>query len=377
MDAACNVPLWLVAWQDVEYRLSGMSKLAEDRLCGVQFPHGAGWFVELESFITLMEHYHPMDFIAEDCNAGLGLSRMGKGIRLDARCYLATEVPTTFFGPGLNWWKQRQKSWEMGRHGRLFAFIRHFLWSMPPKKTIQGILWHKLTFFYLICTIIIDWLRIPTIIALGRTATWWRNALLLMLFSAFPPLVYNYWKCRRRPDMKTRFWACVTYPWYKQIYVVVAICGAIRWVGYFLGGHQAPPTILEMLKRNDDRCFWLDPRFTDNPAWLADEAEALEAEKSRNEGDEDSNGNAHLSPPSATYSSALSPSIDYSLPQPPNSNAMPRPRGSPDIGAMIRLGSSGAPSGPPSPLLISTSSKADETNPFADPPEAHTQHSGR
>lgn len=188
MDAQCDVPLWLVAWQDVEYRLSGMSKLAEDRLCGVQFPHGAGWFVELESFITLMEHYHPMDFIAEDCNAGLGLSRMGKGIRLDARCYLATEVPTTFFGPGLNWWKQRQKSWEMGRHGRLFVFVRHFLLSMPPRRTIQGIFWHKLTFFYLICTILIDWLRIPTIIALGRTATWWRNAILLMLFSVIPPM---------------------------------------------------------------------------------------------------------------------------------------------------------------------------------------------
>jgi hypothetical protein len=45
MDADCNVPLWLVAWQDVEYRLSGLSKLVEDRLCGVQFPHGAGWYV--------------------------------------------------------------------------------------------------------------------------------------------------------------------------------------------------------------------------------------------------------------------------------------------------------------------------------------------
>jgi hypothetical protein len=46
MDAHCNVPLWLVAWQDVEYRMAGLAKLAEDRLCGVQFPHGAGWYVE-------------------------------------------------------------------------------------------------------------------------------------------------------------------------------------------------------------------------------------------------------------------------------------------------------------------------------------------
>lgn len=363
MDAECKVPLWLVAWQDVEYRLSGMSKLAEDRLCGVQFPHGAGWFVELESFITLMEHYHPMDFIAEDCNAGLGFSRMGKGIRLDARTYLATEVPTTFFGPGLNWWKQRQKSWEMGRHGRLFAFLRHFLLSMPPKRTIQGVLWHKLTFLYMICSILIDWLRIPTIIALGRSGTWWRNAILLMLFSGVPPLAYNYWKCRRRPDMQTRFWACFTYPWYKQIYLAVSICGAIRWVGYFLGGHQAPPTIQEMLKRNDDRCFWLDPQFEDNPAWLADEAEALILERARNEIKENANVNAHFTPPLATYSSALLPSVDYSLPQPPSSVAIPRPRGSPDINSMARSTSYMSPSILPITSMVNSTS---ETNPFAD-----------
>ena len=217
-----------------------------------------------------------MDFIAEDCNAGLGLNRMGKGIRFDSRSFLATEAPTTFFGPGLNWWKQRQKSWEMGRHGRLFAFIRQFLFSTPAKLTPQGILWHKFTYFYLICTISIDWLRIPTIVALGRTATWWRNALLLMLFSSIPALIYKYIKCRRRPDLQPRFWACLTYPWYKQIYVIVSILGAIRCVGYYFGGHQRPLTIQQMLKKKDSRCFWLDPRFKTNPAWLADEAEARE-----------------------------------------------------------------------------------------------------
>ncbi|KAJ4402841.1 hypothetical protein N0V91_006913 [Didymella pomorum] len=377
MDAQCNVPLWLVAWQDVEYRLSEMSKLAEDRLCGVQFPHGAGWFVELQSFITLMEYYHPMDFIAEDCNAGLGLSRMDTGIRLDARYYLATEVPTTLFGPGLNWWKQRQKSWEMGGHGRLFVFIRHFFLSMPPKRTIQGVLWHKLTCFYLICSIIIDWLRIPTIIALGRTATWWRNAILLMLFSVVPPMIYNYWKCGRRPDMKVRFWACFTYPWYKQMYVVVAICGAIRWAGFFLGGHQVPPTIQQMLKSKDERCFWLDPRFKDNPAWLADEAEALEVGRSRKDAESSPVETTEVSPPTATYSNTAMPSIDYDLPQPRNSNAIPQPRGSPDLDAMDGL--STLPSGPPSPLVITTpSSLVREINPFEDPefvyPDESFQH---
>jgi len=30
-----------------------------------------------------------------------------------------------------------------------------------------------------------------------------------------------------------------------------------------------------MLKDEDWRCFWLNPRFKENPAFLADEAEAL------------------------------------------------------------------------------------------------------
>jgi hypothetical protein len=266
-----------------------------------------------------MEYHHPMDFIAEDCNAGLGISNMGKGIRVDGRCYLATEVPTTFFGPGLNWWKQRQKSWEMGRHGRMFAFLRQFLFCLPARKTPQGIIWHKITYLYLLCSIAIDWLRIPTFIALGRTATWWRNALLLMLFSAIPALWYNYITCRRRPDMKTRFWACITYPYYKQLYAVVAILGAVRAVGFYFGGHVRPPTIQQMLKTNDERCFWLDPRFETNPAWLADEGEALESKKKQSEEEQEYDHisdpfqnamNQGLEPPLATYRSPFLGSIE-------------------------------------------------------------------
>jgi hypothetical protein len=52
IDANCEVPLWVVAWQDVEYRLSGFSKMAEDRLCGVQYPHGAGWYVSQEQNVS-------------------------------------------------------------------------------------------------------------------------------------------------------------------------------------------------------------------------------------------------------------------------------------------------------------------------------------
>jgi hypothetical protein len=299
-----------------------------------------------------MEYHHPMDFIAEDCNAGLGLSKMGLGIRCDARSFLATEVPTTFFGPGLNWWKQRQKSWEMGRHGRIFAFIRQLLFVLPAKKSPQGILWHKFTYFYLICTNAIDWLRIPTFVALGRTADWWRNAILLMLFSAIPALVYKYVKCRRRPDLQPRFLACATYPWYKQIYTIVSIFGAVRCVGYYLGGHQRPLTVQQMLKK-DDSCFWLDPRFETRPAWLADEGEAQEAKQSKETkqskeakveslSDENPDGNevnidSMLEPPLATYQNPFLGSTDHILWPPARSPSRTSPRLPPSVSSSLSM----------------------------------------
>lgn len=96
-------PLFLVVWQDCEYRMSDLTKLAESNLCGVCFPHGAGWFVEREVLVELLAAFHPTDFIAEDVNSGFCLMKMKKRIAFDFRVVLATEVPTTLLGPGLNW----------------------------------------------------------------------------------------------------------------------------------------------------------------------------------------------------------------------------------------------------------------------------------
>jgi hypothetical protein len=122
IDAFGKSPLFLVAWQDCEYKMSGLSKMAESSLCGVLYPHGAGWFCERDTMIDLIGNYHSLDFIAEDVNTGLSMQKMKKRIAMDSRVVLETEVPTTIFGPGLNWWQQRKNSWEMGRHGRLLGF---------------------------------------------------------------------------------------------------------------------------------------------------------------------------------------------------------------------------------------------------------------
>jgi cellulose synthase/poly-beta-1,6-N-acetylglucosamine synthase-like glycosyltransferase len=272
-NAAGDVPLFLVAWQDVEYRMAGLVKLAESDICGVLFPHGAGWFCERETLIDLISNYHSLDFIAEDVNTGVSMQRMKKRIAFDASCVLETEVPTTFIGPGLNWYNQRVRSWEMGRHGRLVAFLDRLLFSLNGQTTIHGIFWQKLVYVYSIACIVIDWVRIPVLVTMGGNGAYWRQAGLLMLVSIFPPMAYNYLSCRRRPDMRTSFGGALTCPIYKQIYGLVSLIGAIRSVLYYIGGHTKPKTVKQMVKDGDERAFWLDPRFESNPAFLADAIE--------------------------------------------------------------------------------------------------------
>jgi len=272
-NAEGNVPLFLVAWQDVEYRMAGLVKLAESDICGVLYPHGAGWFCERETLIELISNYHSLDFIAEDVNTGISMQKMKKRIAFDASCVLETEVPTTFLGPGLNWYNQRVRSWEMGRHGRLLAFMGRMLFSLNGQTTLHGIFWQKFVHFYSIACIIVDWVRIPVLVTMGGNGVYWRQAGLLMLVSIIPVMAYNYISCRRRPDMRTPFWGAMTIPIYKQVYALVSLIGAVRSVLYYIGGHNKPKTVKRMVKEGDERAFWLDPRFVANPAFLADEIE--------------------------------------------------------------------------------------------------------
>lgn len=270
IDAEGKQPLFLVAWQDCEYRMSGLTKLAESSLCGVLHPHGAGWFCERLTMIDLISNYHSIDFIAEDVNTGISMMRMKKLIKFDSSVVLETEVPTTVFGPGLNWWKQRYKSWEMGRHGRLLAFCGRFCLSLNGQTTPWGILVQKFILLYSIATIIVDWVRIPVYVTMGPSPHYWLQGGLLCLVASFPILAYKYIKCRHRPDLQPRFWAAVTYPVYKQLYALVSIFGAIRAVLYYIGGHPRPKTIRQMIKEKDERAFWLDSRFRTNPGFLAE-----------------------------------------------------------------------------------------------------------
>lgn len=238
IDAKGKTPLFLVAWQDCEYKMSGLTKSAESSICGVLYPHGAGWFCERETLIDLISNYHSIDFIAEDVNTGLSMQKMKKRIAFDATCVLETEVPTSIFGPGLNWWNQRYRSWEMGRHGRLLAFASRLLFSLNGQTTPWGILFQKFIHSYSIATIIVDWVRVPIFVTMGTSPRFWIVGCSLMFCSVIPILVFKYVSARRRPDLQPRFWAAVTYPIYVQLYAFVSVFGAIRSVLFYIGGHK-------------------------------------------------------------------------------------------------------------------------------------------
>ncbi|KAJ2894441.1 hypothetical protein MKZ38_007544 [Zalerion maritima] len=180
IDEKGEASLFLVGWQDCEYRMAGLTKLAETRVGGVSTPHGAGWFVERDTFVTLMTWYRPMDFIAEDSNAGFGMMKMGKRIVLDGRVILETEVPPAPL--------QFQRTKDAG---------------------------------------------IPIIVTTSTQPKLWLQAGLLTLVSILPLMIYKYIKCRRRPDMQPGFWAAITYPVYKLLYSTISVFGAVRVRGVF------------------------------------------------------------------------------------------------------------------------------------------------
>lgn len=209
------------------------------------------------------------------------MMRMKKTIGFDSSCVLETEVPTTVFGKGLNWYHQRVRSWEMGRHGRLLAFLDRFFFSfngLSLKKPL-AILAQKFILFYSVACIIVDWVRVPVIVTMGANGDYWRQAGLLSLVSIFPILWFKYVSCRRRKDLQPSFWGAVTIPLYKQLYYFVSVIGAIRALVFYIGGHKRPLTVKQMIKVGDERVLWLDPRWAANKGFLADEGVALRLAK--------------------------------------------------------------------------------------------------
>ncbi|KAK6438890.1 hypothetical protein LTR95_004902 [Oleoguttula sp. CCFEE 5521] len=202
--------------------MAGLTKFAEEEICGgALFPHGAGWFCEMETMTDFISNYHSLDFIAEDVNTGLSMMRLKKSIGFDATCVLETEIPTTVFGKG-----PHPGDRYNGSQQRLLAASG----LARPRINV-------------------------------------------------PHPVVQIRSCRRWPDLQPTFWGAIAIPLYKQLYYFVSVIGGIRALVIYVGGHQRPLTVKQMIEVGDERVLRLDPRWATNEAFPANEGEVLRLAK--------------------------------------------------------------------------------------------------
>ncbi|KAJ1025154.1 hypothetical protein NDA16_002660 [Ustilago loliicola] len=264
VDHKGDRPLF-VGWQDIEYKMSALAKMAESKMCGVLFPHGAASFWKRETMIKVLRR-HDLIYFADDVKMGLELQALGKRMGIDASISFETVAPETFLGPPThgtaNYYHQRVRSWEMARHTLYWQFSKRFLFSLNGARTPVAIGWQKFTQFYNSTTNFIDWIRLPMFVLLGGSGQFWLRSFAFIIFLPIVPLLpYRFIKTRNRPDLHPHMLDMLTFGIYKLMYSLVCILGGIRSMLVFFPNHGHKPNLVEMEKKGDERCIWLREDF--------------------------------------------------------------------------------------------------------------------
>lgn len=273
VDHKGDRPLF-VGWQDIEYKMSALAKMAESKMCGVLFPHGAASFWKRDTMIAVLRR-HDLVYFADDVKMGLELQAIGERMGIDASISFETVAPETFLGPPTagtpNYYNQRVRSWEMARHTLYWQFTKRFLFSLNGARTPVAIGWQKFTQFYNSTTNFIDWIRLPMFVLLGNNEQFWLKTFAFILFlPVVPLLLYRFIKVRNRPDLHPHLIDMCTYGIYKLLYSVVCVLGGLRSMMVFHPNHKHKPTLTELEKANDPRCIWLRDDFMLNTGGQGD-----------------------------------------------------------------------------------------------------------
>jgi cellulose synthase/poly-beta-1,6-N-acetylglucosamine synthase-like glycosyltransferase len=119
--------------QDLEYKLSGLSRTLAGVLGSATFPHGAISLWKTEFLIKVLRH-HPGFHISEDWFLGHSARRLGGRIKMCSHVFVETETPpAVFFAGGA----------ARGGFGEMTVFKqRFFRWncrSYPFPRKIESI----------------------------------------------------------------------------------------------------------------------------------------------------------------------------------------------------------------------------------------------
>lgn len=250
-----------VAWQDIEYKLSALAKMAESKMCGVLYPHGAASFWDRKTMIQVLRN-HDLVYFADDIKMGLELQALGLRLDVEATIQFNTLAPTTFMGVPLNYYQQRVRSWEMARHTLYWQFLKRYAFSLNGQRNPIGILWQKFAQTYTLLCNLVDFLRAPVLVLTIAYPNYWViHPIFFFCLPMLPLIPYKLWKIRHRSDLQPEWKYCFTYSMYKVLYSVVSVLGLIRSVFMHWPAITHKPTLAEMEEAQDSRCVWLRPEF--------------------------------------------------------------------------------------------------------------------
>ena len=220
-DGSQNV---LVECQDLEYKISGLSKIIMDKYGSVNYCHGA---IAMWRRDIMGEHvlsHHNTMFHGEDMYMGILLHKLGKNLKISWRAN--TLVPTYAPEDLLTLFNQRVRSWDIASHRKFLYFIRWLLFDC-----FGG--WRKLIIKpFLLYGILIelrDWqimfLLISSIHRDPYTLIWLIYQLGLIGIGLF---VMGFFVMRHRPDLRPSFRVCIMWFFYKLLLEFVRIVALLE-----------------------------------------------------------------------------------------------------------------------------------------------------
>ena len=230
------------AWQNLEYALADHAKMFEDTSCGPTRPHGACSMWDREYMLQVLESKHDTRFMGEDLKMGVITTQNGERGKFAHGYYVKTYVPNSYFGKMGNYYTQRVRVWEMGRHiyTPLMLWNLCFTWLKGHGllRTIRDNAVLKTEQTYFLYLNFADWIRLPVfILSLHNWQYWVTSAGCYGLLLA-TTLVWNYIKLHHHPERQHHFFTIISYPIYKIIYKILSIEALARALFVFIPNYQ-------------------------------------------------------------------------------------------------------------------------------------------
>lgn len=216
--------------QDMEYKLSGLTRDFCGKFGSATFPHGAIILWDRAALQALF-NVHPGYAISEDWYFGYAARASGQRIQFCSQVFVETETPPALFftaGPArggfgeMTVFKQRFYRWNFFWSHRLWedAIYMIFSWRLGWLEIVTK-LWVMVELYDSVMALLRPWVIVIALIANYQLLLTYIGALTGMYIAAF--IMFNTWHLRRKKEMVS----------WKIMPVYMAMKFALMWVNVF------------------------------------------------------------------------------------------------------------------------------------------------